>query len=80
VIDDDGERSDEHLRLACEFQEQKGMWLWPARAHLGWAEALAGRGEAERAQAEAARAREHGYGAIEARAAAIVETGSVAQR
>jgi tetratricopeptide (TPR) repeat protein len=78
------ERADEHLRLACELQEQKGMWLWAARAHLGWAEALAGRGDTERAQVEAARAlelsREHGYGAIEARAAAIVETGSVAQR
>ena len=56
------------------------MLLWAARAHLGWAEALARRGERERAGAEAARAlalaREHGYGAIERRAAALVETGS----
>jgi class 3 adenylate cyclase/tetratricopeptide (TPR) repeat protein len=78
------ERADEHLRLACELQEQKGMWVWAARAHLGWAEALAGRGETDCAHTEAARAlelsREHGYGAIEARAAAIVETDSVARR
>jgi hypothetical protein len=74
------ERTDEHLARACELQEEKGMLLWAARAHLGWAEALAGRGETDRAHTEAARAlelsRERGYGAIEARAAAIVETGS----
>ena len=77
------ERADEHFALSCEFHGGKGMRLWAARAHLGWAEALAGRGETERAHAEAARAlelsREHGYGAIEARALAIVETGSAAR-
>ena len=76
------ERADEHFALACDLQEQKGMLLWAARAHLGWAEALAGRGETERAQAEAARAlalaREHGYRAIERRAATLVEAGSAA--
>ena len=69
------ERADEHFALACDLQEQKGMLLWAARARLGWAEALAGRGETEGAQAEAASAlalaREHGYRAIELRAATI---------
>jgi hypothetical protein len=71
------ERADEHFALACDLQEQKGMLLWAARARLGWAEALAGRGETGRAQPEAesalALAREHGYRAIERRAAAVVE-------
>jgi hypothetical protein len=75
------ERADEHFSLACELQERKGMLLWAARARLGWAEALAGRGERERAGKEAARAlelaREHGYGAIERRVSALVETGAV---
>ena len=74
------ERADEHFALACELQEQKGMLLWAARAHLGWAEALARRGETERARtrpiAALELAREHGYGAIERRAAAVVETSS----
>jgi hypothetical protein len=51
------------------------MLLWAARAHLGWAEALAHRGSTERARAEAARAlalaREFGYRAIEDRAATL---------
>jgi hypothetical protein len=76
------ERADGHLALACELQEQKGLLLWTARARLGWAEALARRGERERAGAEAARAlqlaREHGYGAIERRAAALAKTGAAA--
>ncbi len=78
------ERADEHLAFACETQEANGLLVWAARARLGWAEALAGRGETDRAQAEAARAlelsREHCYGAIERRAAAVVETGSAAER
>ena len=76
------ERADEHFALACDLQEKQGMLLWAARAHLGWAEALAGRAETEGAQAEAARAlalaREHGYRAIERRAATLVEAGSAA--
>jgi tetratricopeptide (TPR) repeat protein len=72
------ERADEHFAFACEFHEREGMLAWAARAHLGWAEALASRGEMERAEQQATRAlelaREHGYGAIEARAAAL--TGS----
>jgi class 3 adenylate cyclase len=74
------DRADEHFASACEFQEANGMPVWAARTHLGWAEALAARGEAARARAEAdcalALSREHGYGAIERRAAALVETGS----
>jgi class 3 adenylate cyclase/tetratricopeptide (TPR) repeat protein len=71
------ERADEHFAAACASQEKQGMLLWAARAHLGWAEALASRDETERASEEAARAlvlaREHGYGAIAQRAEAVVE-------
>ncbi len=74
------EQADEHFARACEIQERDGMLVWAARAHLGWAEALAARGEAERAREQAARAlelsREHGYGLFEPRAAAILETRS----
>jgi class 3 adenylate cyclase/tetratricopeptide (TPR) repeat protein len=76
--------ADKHLGLASQILEEKRMLLWASRTRLGWAEALAGQGETERAQAQAARAlalaREHGYGAIERRAAAVVETGSAAKR
>ena len=78
----DHERADEHLAFACDFQDTNGLLLWAARAHLGWAEALAGRGDAARAREHAAEAlelsREYGYGAFEPRAAALVETGSAA--
>jgi tetratricopeptide (TPR) repeat protein len=74
------ERADEHFAASCEFEEQRGMLLWAARAHLGWAEALAARGAAERARDEAQRtlelSREHGYALFEPRAAALVETAS----
>jgi class 3 adenylate cyclase len=76
------ERADEHLRSACEFHEQGGMLVWAALSHVVWGEALAARGEGERARAEAARAlelaREHGYGLVEGRASALIETGSAA--
>ena len=75
----DHEPADEHLAFACDFQETNGLLLWATRAHLGWAEALARRGDAG-AREHAARAlelsREHGYGAFEPRAAAIVEAPS----
>jgi class 3 adenylate cyclase/tetratricopeptide (TPR) repeat protein len=71
------EQADEHLAFACELQETNGLLLWAARAHLGWAEALVCRGAAQEAQRHAARAlelsREHGYGAFEGRAAALLE-------
>jgi tetratricopeptide (TPR) repeat protein len=74
------ERADEHLALAIEIQERDGMLVWAARAHLGWAQALAARGQAERAREHAERtlklSREHGYGLFEPRAAAILEAGS----
>ena len=76
------ELADEHFRRSCKFHEANELWLWAARAHLGWAEALARRGEAEHARSEAARAlelsREHGYVLFEPRAAALVETESAA--
>jgi len=77
------EQADQHLAFACDFQETQGLLLFAARAHLGWAEALAGRGDAARAREHAARAlelsQEHGYGAFEVRAAALVEARSAAE-
>ncbi len=76
------EEADRLLAFACEFQETNSMLLSAARAHLGWAEALAARGEKERAREHATRAlelsREHGYGLFEPRAAALVEMESPA--
>ena len=76
------ELADQHLAFACEFHEANDMPLWAARGHLGWAEALAARGDQAAAREHAARAlelsREHGYGAFEPRAAALVETESPA--
>ena len=78
----DHEQADQHLAFACDFQETHGLLLWAARAHLGWAQALAGRGDAARAHEHAARAlelsREHGYGAFEGRSAALVQAQSPA--
>jgi hypothetical protein len=68
---------DEHFAFACDFHEVNSLWLWAARSHLGWAEALAHRGETGRACEHAARtlelSRQHGFGAFEPRAAAILE-------
>ena len=79
----DHEQADQHLAFACDFQETHGLLLWAARAHLGWAEALAGRGDAARAREHAARAlelsREHGFVWVEERAAALVEAQSTAE-
>ena len=76
-------QADRHLGFACEFQEANGMLFSAARAQLGWAEALAARGDAARAREHAARAlelsREHGYGLFEERAAALIETQSAAE-
>jgi class 3 adenylate cyclase/tetratricopeptide (TPR) repeat protein len=78
----DHEQADQHLALACDFQEAHGLLLWAARAHVGWAQALAARGNAARAREHAARAlelsREHGFVLIEERAAALVEAQSTA--
>ena len=72
------EQTDQHLRFALEFHETNDVPLWAARGHLGWADALAVRGDAAGAREHATRAlelsREHGYGAFEPRAAALVET------
>ena len=70
------DEADQHLRFACEFHETNGLPLWAARARLGWADALAERGELSRAREHATRAlehsREHGYALFEARAAALL--------
>ena len=77
----DGE-ADEHFAFACRFHDDNGLKLWSARSQLGWAEALAARGERARAQEHASRAlelaRTHGYGLIEALAAPIAGVGAVA--
>jgi hypothetical protein len=76
------EQADQHLAFACDFQETHGLLLWAVRAHLGWAQALAGRGDAAQAREHAARAlelsREHGYGAFQGLAATLVEPQSTA--
>jgi len=78
----DHQRADEHLAIACEFHEANDMPLWATRGQLGWAEALATRGDATASRTHAARAlelsREHGYGVFEPRAAALVQTESPA--
>lgn len=77
------EHADEHFKRSCQFHEANELWLFAARAHLGWAEALTSRGETEQARGEGARAlelsREHGYALFEPRAAALVETQSAAE-
>jgi tetratricopeptide (TPR) repeat protein len=67
----------EHLEFACRFHEDHGLLLWAAESHLWLAQALTRRGEAERTREHAKRslelARENGYGAIEPRAAALLD-------
>jgi class 3 adenylate cyclase/tetratricopeptide (TPR) repeat protein len=69
--------ADQHFARAIEIQERGGMLVWAARAHLGWAERLFARGQRNQAREQAQRAlelsREHGYGAFEPRAAAILD-------
>jgi class 3 adenylate cyclase len=76
------DEADEHFAFACRFHDDNGLRLWSARSHLGWAEALAVRGERAEAQEHARRAlelsREYGYGLIEALASPIVDVGAVA--
>jgi hypothetical protein len=72
-----GAEADEHLAFSIRFSEENRLPLWAARSHLAQAEALAARGEREPAREHAARAlelaRDHGYGNIEAPAAALLE-------
>jgi tetratricopeptide (TPR) repeat protein len=76
------EEADRHLAFASEFHDTNGAKLWSARTRLGWAEALASRGDADGAREHAIRAlelsRQHGYGLFELRAAALVEAESAA--
>jgi hypothetical protein len=82
AVEGENQCSDEHLVFACEFHEANDMPLWAARGHLGWAEALAVRGDPAGAREHATRvlelSHEHGYGAFEPRAAALVATESAA--
>ena len=75
--------ADEHLDFACEFQEENGLLLWATRAYLGWAEALTARGDRPHACECATRAlelsRQHGYGAFETRALALLDARPVAE-
>jgi hypothetical protein len=68
--------ADAHFAFACAFHHEHGLRIWEARSELGWAEALAERGETNLAPEHAARAlelsRDHGYGVFEPRAAVIV--------
>ena len=70
------DRADAQFAFSCGFHREHGLRLWEARSELGWAEALAHRGATDRARSHAARALElsqqHGYGAFEPRAAAIL--------
>ena len=70
------DRADAHFAFSCGFHREHGLRIWEARSELGWAEALADRGATDRARGHAARALElsqqHGYGAFEPRAAAIL--------
>ena len=75
------EQADEQFAIATEFHETKQLPVWAARAHLGWAEALANRGERDRAHAERALelSRQHGYRLFETRATAILTASVPAQ-
>ncbi len=70
------DRADAQFEFSCGFHRELGLRLWEARSELGWGEALADRGATDRARGHAARALElsqqHGYGAFEPRAAAIL--------
>jgi tetratricopeptide (TPR) repeat protein len=74
------QQADAHFAFACDFHRQHSLPVWEARSELGWAEALADRGETDRAREHAAHAldvsRAHGYGAFEPRAAAILKATS----
>lgn len=77
------EQADTDFAFACDFHRQHGLRVWEARSELGWAEALTARGERDRAREHASRAlelsRDHGYGAFEARAAAVVASHAAIQ-
>jgi class 3 adenylate cyclase/tetratricopeptide (TPR) repeat protein len=77
------EHAEADFAFACEFHHRHGLRVWEARSELGWAEALAERGELDRAREHAFRAlelsRDHRYGAFEPRAAAIVASHAAIQ-
>jgi class 3 adenylate cyclase/tetratricopeptide (TPR) repeat protein len=77
------EQADADFAFACDFHHRNGICTWEARSELGWAEALAQRGDLDRAREHASRAlelsRDHGFGAFEPRAAAIVASHAAVQ-
>jgi hypothetical protein len=79
----DHKRADEYLRFACEFHEAADIPLWAARSRLGWAQALDQRGDCRGVREHATRAlelsQEHGYGAFESRAAALLAAQAAAE-
>ena len=74
------EHADPDFAFSCEFHHRHGLRLWEARSELGWAEALADRGQPGPAREHASRALElsqqHGYGAFKPRAAGILDAPS----
>ena len=68
--------ADEHLARGCELNEREGIRFWAASSRVGWAEALARRGDRSRARDQAQRALElargQGYEAVEQRAEAVL--------
>jgi hypothetical protein len=78
------QHADADFGFACDFHHRHGLRVWEARSELGWAEALAERGELDRAREHASRAlelsRDHGYGAFEPRAAAIMASRAAIHR
>ena len=52
------ERADADFAFACESHHRHSLRVWEARSELGWAEALAERGELDRAREHASRALE----------------------
>lgn len=68
--------ADEHFEFACRFHDEHALLPWSAYSHLGYARALAVRGDLARAQGHAQRAlelsRANGYGLYESGAAALL--------
>ena len=61
------EQADEDFALACDFHNRNGVRTWEARSELGWAEALAERGDLDRAREHASRALESHATTVSAR-------------
>ena len=77
------EHADADFAFGYQFHHRHGLHVWRARSELGWAEALIERSELDRAREHASRAlelsRDHGHGAFEPRATAIVASHAAIQ-